>query len=384
MAYGTEIAFSYDIREIIFIKCSFVTLKEQTDDRFSEGKMANIYAEVRDSVKDGKGVAIETVFKGEEGDIKDGLTRKLVEPKATKDAKGNSRVAPEMEDKDGQITVTEPVLPKERLIVLGAGHIARPVCEFSAKCGFEVYVCDDRPAFANTDRFPLAHEVLCDTFENCIDQLHITPYDYVVIITRGHVHDADCLREILPGTQPAYLGLIGSRRRVKGLLEMLVKEGYSKENMDRICTPIGLSIGAVTPEEIAISILSELISYKRLPEKNPDDTRHVNFSDLDLYMMDYLADNHDPKAIVTVIQTKGSTPRNAGAKMAVSPKGEVTGSIGGGCSEGAVIRDAIDIIGTGKYKTMFIDMTGEVAESDGMVCGGVMKVLVEDGSEPQA
>lgn len=343
--------------------------------------MGNIYSKVRDSIRDGRGVAIETEFSGDEGLISEGLKRSLTEPEATRDAKGNSRVSPEYEEKDNDRIVTEPVLPKERLIILGAGHIAMPVCEFSAKCGFEVHVCDDRPAFANKERFPLAEEVLCDSFENCIDKLHITPYDYVVIITRGHVHDGDCLREILPGTQPAYLGLIGSRRRVRGLLEMLEKEGFSKKNMDRICTPIGLSIGAVTPEEIAISILSEVISYKRLPEKNTDDTRHVNFSDLDLYMMDYLADNHDPKAIVTVIDTKGPTPRNEGAKMAVSPTGQVTGSIGGGCSEGAVIRDAIDIIGTGKYKTAFIDMTGDVAESDGMVCGGTMKVLIEDGSQ---
>ncbi len=343
--------------------------------------MGNIYAKIRDSIVDGEGVAIRTEIQGEEGLISEGLKRTLTVPEATKDAKGNSRVAPSYEAEGDIATVVEPVLPKERLIILGAGHIAVPVCEFSAKCGFEVYVCDDRPVFANRERFPLAAGILCDTFENCIDELHITPYDYVVIITRGHVHDGDCLRKILPGKQPCYLGLIGSRRRVKGLFDMLEEEGYSRERMDRICTPIGLTIGAVTPEEIAISILSELISYKRLPEKNVDDTRHVNFSDLDLYMMDYLADNHEPKAIVTVIDTKGPTPRNEGAKMAVSPKGEVTGSIGGGCSEGAVIRDAIDIIGTGAYKTAFIDMTGEVAESDGMVCGGVMRVLIEDGSE---
>lgn len=330
---------------------------------------------------DGEGIAIRTEIQGEEGLISDGLRRSLTQPEATRDAKGNSRVAPSYEKEGDTATVIEPVLPKERLIVLGAGHIAVPVCEFSAKCGFEVYVCDDRPAFANRERFPMAEEILCDTFENMIDDLHITPYDYVVIITRGHVHDGDCLRKILPGKQPCYLGLIGSRRRVKGLFDMLEEEGYSRERMDRICTPIGLTIGAVTPEEIAVSIVSELISYKRLPEKNADDTRHVNFSDLDLYMMDYLAENHEPKAIVTVIDTKGPTPRNEGAKMAVSPKGEITGSIGGGCSEGAVIRDAIDIIGTGEYKTAFIDMTGEVAESDGMVCGGVMRVLIEDGSE---
>lgn len=345
--------------------------------------MGNIYAEIRDKIVEGEGIAIRTEITGEEGLISEGLKRTLEAPVATRDAKGNSRVAPTYEKKEGSCVVVEPVLPKERLILLGAGHIALPVCEFAARCGFEVYVCDDRPVFANTDRFPTAEGVLCDTFENCIDSLHITPYDYVVIITRGHVHDADCLRRILPGKQPGYLGLIGSKRRVRGLFDMLEEEGYSRELMDRICTPIGLTIGAVTPEEIAVSIVSELISYKRLPEKNTDDTRHVNFSDLDLYMMDYLGDNHEPKAIVTVIESKGSTPRGAGAKMAVSPRGVVTGSIGGGCSEGAVIRDAIDIIGTGTYKTAFIDMTGEVAESDGMVCGGVMRVLIEDGSEPQ-
>ena len=83
-----------------------------------------------------------------------------------------------------------------------------------------------------------------------------------------------------------------------------------------------------------------------------------------------------------MIETKGSTPRGAGAKMAVSPLGKVTGSIGGGCSEAAVIRDAVRIIGTGQYKLMDIDLTGDIAEDDGMVCGGTMRVLIEDGSEP--
>ena len=258
-----------------------------------------------------------------------------------------------------------------------------PVCDFAAKSGFEVYVCDDRPAFANTARFPLAREVLCDSFESCIVRLRLMRYDYVVVITRGHVHDADCLREIFKGTQPAYLGLIGSRRRVRGLFEMLVEEGYPKEYMDRICTPIGLDIGAVTPGEIAISILAELVAYKRLPEHSNDGIRCCNDSDVELSVIKYLAENRDPKAIVTVIETKGSTPREAGAKMAVSPLAAVTGSIGGGCSEGAVIRDAVRIIGTGRYKIVDVDLTGEVAESDGMVCGGTMRVLVEDGTERQ-
>jgi xanthine dehydrogenase accessory factor len=276
---------------------------------------------------------------------------------------------------------TEPVLPQERLIVLGGGHIALSLCEFAAKCGFQVYVADDRPAFANHQRFPWAKGVVCDRFENAIQSFQLTPYDYVVVLTRGHTHDGDCLRQLLVGPWPTYLGMIGSRRRVRGLLNQLEEEGYSREKLNRICTPIGLKIGAVTPEEIAISILAELIAYKRVPEYDTEGNRFVNASDLEPWMVTYLAENHNPKAIVTVLGTKGSTPRGAGAKMAVSPTGAITGSIGGGCSEAAVIREAIDMIGTGTYQILSIDMTGEVAESEGMVCGGLMDVLIEDGTE---
>ncbi|MCR4600679.1 MAG: XdhC family protein [Clostridia bacterium] len=341
----------------------------------------NIYAQVLEKLREGESVSINTEIVGEEGDIAEGLRRELGEVKEFEDAKGFKQTSVKGVMNGSDFSVSEPVLPKERLLVFGGGHISLPVCEMGAMCGFDVYVCDDRPAFANEERFPWVKGVLCDSFENCISKLKITPYDFVVVITRGHKHDATCLRAILPGKQPAYLGLIGSRRRVRGLLDMLVEEGYDAKNVERINTPIGLSIGAVTPAEIAVSIMAEVISYKRQSEKNTDGTRYVNASDLDLDIVEYLAENHDPKAIVTVIQTKGSTPRGAGAKMAVSPAGKVTGSIGGGCSEGAVIRDAIDIIGTGKYKRVFIDMTGEVAESDGMVCGGVMYALIEDGTE---
>ncbi len=341
----------------------------------------NIYAQILEAIENGESVSMNTSIRGESGKIAEGLSRTLEIVSQEDAGEGLAVVQPTAVRLNDDFEIKEPMLPKERLIVLGGGHIALPVCEFAAKCGFEVYVIDDRPAFANAPRFPWAAGVICDSFENGIAQLKITPYDFVVVITRGHRHDADCLRAILPGKQPAYLGMIGSRRRVRGLLEMLVDEGYRKEDIDRICTPIGLNIGAVTPEEIAVSILAEIIAYKRLPEKNAAQSRYVNGSDLDLEMIEYLAENHEPKAVVTVIQTKGSTPRGAGAKMAVDPRGQVTGSIGGGCSEGAVIRDAIDIIGTGEYKTVFIDMTGEVAESDGMVCGGVMYALIEDGTE---
>ena len=342
--------------------------------------MSNIYTEILDRLAESRAVSLETVIRGEEGKINGGLIRRLTEVTPVTDIKGRSFARVTTEETEDGLCVREPVLPQERLIVLGAGHIALPVCSFGAACGFTVCVVDDRPDFANRSRFPDAAEVICDSFENGIMKLAVTPFDYVVVITRGHRHDADCLRVLLPGTMPAYLGMIGSRRRTTGLLQMLRDEGFDPDRISKICTPIGLNIGAVTPGEIAISILSEVIAYRRLPEHGDPD-RYCNDSDVELSTLQYLAENHDPKAIVTVIETKGSTPRGTGAKMAVSPLGKVTGSIGGGCSEAAVIQDAVRIIGTGRYKTVDIDLTGEVAESDGMVCGGTMKVLVEDACE---
>ena len=185
--------------------------------------MNNIYAEILKRVENNEALTLKTEFTGSEGIMAESLKKTLAPFAPQTDLRGRCFADVTFEESaDGHSVAGEPFSPPERLVVLGAGHIALPVCEFAAKSGFEVYVCDDRPSFANEGRFPDAAQVLCDSFENCIRQLKITSYDYIVIITRGHTHDADCLREIFKGTQPAYLGLIGSRRRVKGLLDMLL------------------------------------------------------------------------------------------------------------------------------------------------------------------
>jgi len=330
----------------------------------------NIYKEVLTILQKGQGIGIQTQGTGNTGTLKNGLTRSLV-PLA-----GDSQEPHFTCDSEG-FTMLEPVTPAERIIVLGGGHISLPLCDFAAKTGFTVTVIDDRPSFANPGRFPMAQEVICAPFIAAIRSLHLTPYDHVVILTRGHRHDGDCLRELSLQGPPAYLGMIGSRRRIKGLLEMLEEEGLDPDWLRRICTPVGLNIGAVTPAEIAVAILAEMITYKRIPGK----TSHpVNHSDLEPEMIHYLAENQSPQAVVTILESKGSTPRAAGAKMSIDEAGQVTGTIGGGCSEGAVIQQALRMIGSGTYRTMNIDMTGEVAESEGMVCGGVMTVLIEDGT----
>jgi xanthine dehydrogenase accessory factor len=259
--------------------------------------------------------------------------------------------------------------------VLGGGHIAKPLVEFGSRTGFSVTVVDDRPMFANKQRFPDAEKVICEDFEKSIGQLNLNRSTFVVIVTRGHRHDITCLRKVLKH-DTAYVGLIGSRRRVQSVKEQLVGEGYSKEKLDWVNSPIGLDIGAVTPEEIAIAIIAQVISSKRLSAASKSEK--LNWPEFDREVLTEMRKaGCEAKAIVTVISTKGSTPRKAGAKMLVFPDGRTLGSIGGGCSEGAVIRTALDIIRDGGCKIQSVDMTGDIAEDEGMVCGGIMKVLIE-------
>ena len=346
--------------------------------------MSNIYAEILERVERGEALTLKTELCGSEGLIAEGLKKTLAPYAPQTDKRGRYFADVTLTETEGKITVGEPFSPPERLIVLGAGHIAVPVCDFAAKSGFEVYVCDDRPAFANTARFPLAREVLCDSFESCIDRLRLTRYDYVVVITRGHVHDADCLRAIFKGTQPAYLGLIGSRRRVAGLMRLLRDEGYDAEKLAAIHAPIGLAIGAVTPAEIAVSICAQLVEHRRaLPETEYPGTL-LEQTNSDLSAIRYLAENAEPKALLLVLTSTGSTPVKSGALMAVNKLGTGCGTIGGGCSEAAAMQRARKIIGSGESCVIEIDMTNDVAADEGMVCGGTMRVLVEDGTDPHS
>lgn len=275
--------------------------------------------------------------------------------------------------------LVEPFFPEPHLIILGGGHIAKPLAEFGHKAGFLVTVIDDRPSFANKERFPDAEEVICESFDKCFNVLNINESSFVVIVTRGHRHDMDCLRQVLK-YDTAYTGMIGSRRRIKSVMEQMVSEGYSKEKIDRVNAPIGLDIGAVTPEEIAFSIISQVISFRRLYDRSINRKRNdkVNWPEFDRDVLEELSkEEASPKAIVTIVATKGSVPRKAGAKMIVWPFGRLLGSIGGGCSEGAVINSARDIIRSKGYMKQRIDMTADIAEEEGMVCGGIMDVVIE-------
>lgn len=355
----------------------------------------NIYKSLLDAVDSGKKVAMVT--KMDEGDCKNKssynktiLTEdsfsedncihnfdQIVYQKAKDSLETGTLELVKVSEKETYLI--EPYFPEPRLIILGGGHIAKPLVEFGARAGFAVTVIDDRPSFANTARFPDAEKVICESFEKCFELINLNKSAFVVTVTRGHRHDIDCLRQVLK-YKTAYVGMIGSKRRVKGVMEQLLSEGYSEEKLNNVNSPIGLEIGAVTPDEIAFSIIAQVIKYRRLIDTNSGSikTLKANWPEFDRdVLMELCKEESSQKAIVTIISSKGSVPRKAGAKMLVYPHGEILGSIGGGCSEGAVINNARFLLRDGGYRIQTVDMTGEVAEQEGMVCGGIMDVIIE-------
>ncbi len=156
----------------------------------------------------------------------------------------------------------DPILPRPTLLVVGAGHIGVPLAKLGKMLGFEVVVVDDRASFASRERFPEADDLIVDDIAAALGRIPITPSTFLVLVTRGHRHDERALRQVV-GSSAAYIGMIGSRRRVKTVLGRLEAEGVSPELLRRVHAPIGLDLGAETPEEIALSILAELVMVNR-------------------------------------------------------------------------------------------------------------------------
>lgn len=159
-------------------------------------------------------------------------------------------------------TLVEPLLGKPRLVVFGGGHVGARVAEAAAFAGWRVTVVDDRPEFANPARHPVADSTVTCAYHDLPASLAIGPDTYVVIATRGHQHDAVVVEQI--ARMPTrYLGMLGSRRKVELTWKLMEEQGIPREQLDRIHAPVGLSIGADTPEEIAISVVAELVAVRR-------------------------------------------------------------------------------------------------------------------------
>lgn len=170
----------------------------------------------------------------------------------------------------GQMDVyIEPIEPSPELYVIGAGHVGFHLARLAHEVGFKVRVVDDREKFANRERFPHAEEVVTEDIPAWIVKTAIPPHAYVVIVTRGHTNDLDALRALAP-RELRYLGLIGSRAKVARIYDELRAHGMPAQSLKNVHAPIGLDIGAVTPQEIAVSILAELIAVKHGKVKSRD------------------------------------------------------------------------------------------------------------------
>lgn len=192
------------------------------------------------------------------------LEQRIVREAAERLAEERSRLLSLETDSGGQADVFFEVMPSPpKLVVVGAGHIAVPLVKIAKLMDYHVVVVDDRILFANRERFPEADEVVVGDMAETVKDMDITPTTYVVLITRGHKYDEPCLRELLD--RPAkYIGMIGSKRRIKACFERFKEEEHiSEELISRVYAPIGLDIATETPEEIALGILGEIIKVRR-------------------------------------------------------------------------------------------------------------------------
>lgn len=155
----------------------------------------------------------------------------------------------------------EPILPQPMLYIFGGGHVSMALAQSAHTVGFAIGVIDDRESFANAKRFPMAQEIYT-AYEEAFEKMRPNASSYLVIVTRGHRDDLRCLQWAIE-TDARYIGMIGSQRKVLSVYKALEKEGISLQKLERVHAPVGLDIGALTPEEIAVSITAELIAVRR-------------------------------------------------------------------------------------------------------------------------
>lgn len=271
----------------------------------------------------------------------------------------------------GSTVFCEQLGGEKKIVICGGGHVSIPVIQIGMMIGCKVSVLEDRPKFADHARKAGASEVFCEPFAQALEKIEGDKDTFFVIVTRGHRYDQVCLEQIAK-KEHAYIGMIGSRKRAAMVKQTVIEHGADPDIIQNVYTPIGLDIGAKTPEEIAVAIMAEIIQVKN--------KKHCGGFPREI--MDAVCDEknmHQSKALATIIWRKGSAPREIGAKMLVHPDGRCIGTIGGGCAESDILTKALLLLREGQkgIRICHVDMNGSDAEDEGMVCGGVIDVLLE-------
>ena len=244
--------------------------------------------------------------------------------------------------------------PQPRLIICGGGHVAKEVAAIADRLDFRIRIIDDRPEIVTADCFPAAAEVICDSYDNL--EKYLEPGACCIVVTPNHKADYQCVSTILK-TDFRYLGMIGSRGKVATTREKLQKDGFTEEQISHVFAPIGLAINAVTPAEIAVSILAQIIQ-----EKNKTHAASVDKG---------LLESTQPGTLCIITEKHGSTPRGVGSMMLVAAD-RILGSIGGGEPEYLAIQHARTV---SSPDLQDYTMNNTVANGLDMVCGGRVRVL---------
>lgn len=261
----------------------------------------------------------------------------------------------------------ERITTPPHLVLCGAGHVSVYTAKIAKMVGFRVTVIDERTDFANAGRFPEADAILNLPFADALGTIN-DPNTYYVIVTRGHKDDDLCLKTVLhkPYT---YCGMIGSKSKIKVVFDDLRRQGYSDTQLKTVHSPIGLPIGANTPEEIAVCIVGEMIQVKNASHRG---------SEWDHALCEAISSIREPYAMVTLIDKQGSAPRSTGARMIVKQDGTIISSIGGGFGEFEAAEHAKKMLQKGpKVKRYTCRMNNTDAASMGMVCGGTIDILIQ-------
>lgn len=275
-----------------------------------------------------------------------------------------------LRDIDGVRVFAELLGNEKELVICGAGHVSMQIITIAKMLGFRVTVIDDRLQFADNAVRQGADNVMFRDFEEALAEIPGSGDTFFVIVTRGHRYDKLCLRSIVRKPH-AYIGMMGSRRRVMIVKNDLAEEGISRELLDSVHTPIGLDIGAETPEEIAVAIMAEIIEIKNRKKRQDGFPRDV--------MKTLLSEDREMMTMATIVSRQGSAPREIGTRMLIMKDGGIVGTIGGGCIEGSVIAKGRRMLFEGEHRPEIVevDMSNAAAEDEGMVCGGRVQVLLE-------
>lgn len=346
----------YDNVEEIIVVCGLYALGKKAKEVSHRWELVQTCLEIaEDTVIEASHIQ-KLVRKGYMEPLKEKYPEKTIKIKPNHDDSLYQRAVAALLEADMDVSLIreEWFSTQPNLVICGGGHVSCELVKMASCLDFRIKVLDDREEFANRERFPLADEVICDTFDHL--ENYLEPNGYYCVVTRGHKDDFLCVKTILQHPYQ-YLGMIGSRTKVEKTFGNLRQEGIAEEKIGTIFAPIGLPIKAVTPAEIAVSILAQIIQ-----EKNGKQISSVSRELLEV---------KEGGTLCIIIEKSGSSPRGVGSMMFVG-ENQIIDSIGGGAVEFAVIEEAKK-----RPQAMIKEyhLNHEDSGKLGMICGGSNKIL---------